>query len=96
MTTPQTLNDKNRPLTVGDWIITFIILMIPFVNLIMLLYWGLSSGSNINRKNFCLAYLILIAIAIGLAFVFGILAFVFGEYSSIVDIKSTLEQGAEL
>ncbi len=89
MTTPpvgtQTLNDQNRPLTVGDWVITLIVLSIPVVNLIFLLYWALSSNSNVNRKNLCIAYLILMAIFIGIAIVFGVLALVLGLFAEHAD-----------
>ncbi len=77
----QNINDINRPLSIGDWVITLIVLSIPFVNLIFLLYWGLSSSSNVNRKNFCLAYLILIVIFIGLAIVLGIIAIALGLFA---------------
>lgn len=67
MTAPtQTLNDINKPLTVGDWLITMIILSIPLVGFIFLLYWALSSSSNVNRKNFCIAYIVIVLIFIGL------------------------------
>lgn len=77
----QTINDLNRPLTVGDWVITLIILSIPVVNLIFLLYWALSSNSNVNRKNLCIAYLILMAIFILIALVFGVIAVVLGLFA---------------
>ncbi len=85
MTTPQAgtqnINDINRPLSIGDWIITLIVLTIPFVNLIFLLYWSLSSSSNVNRKNFCLAYIILAAIFIALAIVLGFIAIAMGLFA---------------
>lgn len=91
MTTPpmgtQTLNEQNRPLTIGDWLITLILLSIPFVNLIMLLYWSLSSSSNLNRKNLCIAYLILVAIFIVIivALMFlGVLAGLLGENAAVL------------
>jgi len=88
MTTPpmgtQALNDQNRPLTVGDWLITLIVLSIPLVGFIFLLYWALSSSSNINRKNFCIAYLVVALIIIGLVLVLmflGVLAGLMGDVS---------------
>ncbi len=88
MTTPpietQALNDQNRPLTVGDWLITLFVLSIPLVGFVFLLYWALSSSSNINRKNFCLAYLvvavIIIALVVALMFL-GVLAGLLGDVS---------------
>lgn len=80
----QTLNDQNKPLTVGDWLITLIVLSIPLVGLIFLLYWALSSSSNINRKNFCIAYIviaiIIIALVVALMFL-GVLAGLMGDVS---------------
>lgn len=73
----QSVNDLNKPLTVGDWLITMIILSIPLVGFVFLLYWALSSSSNINRKNFCIAYLVimLIIVALVVALMFmGVLA----------------------
>ena len=74
---------QDKPLSVGDWIITMILLAIPFVGLIFLLYWALSSSSNVNRKNFCIAYIViaLIMFAIVAALLFlGVLAGVMREY----------------
>lgn len=51
-----------KPLTVGDWILTLIVLSIPVIGLVLLLYWALSSTSNVNRKNYCIAVLILAVI----------------------------------
>lgn len=53
-------------MTTGDWFVTQLVLAIPFVNIIMLLVWGFGSSGNPNRRNFCRATLIWVAIAIGL------------------------------
>ena len=47
-----------------------LILALPLVNIVMYLYWALSSTGNINRKNFCIASLIWAAIGFGIFFVF--------------------------
>jgi hypothetical protein len=70
-------NRSSAPvMSLGDWIITFIVLAIPLVNIIMLFVWGFSSSTNPNKSNFCKAYLILMLIAIVLFFLFGGLAFI--------------------
>lgn len=88
MTSPASgtpvLTDQNKPLTIGDWLITLIIISIPLVGLVFLLYWALSSSSNVNRKNFCIAYIVigLIFIALFVALMFmGVLAGLMGDYS---------------
>ncbi|TAH45845.1 MAG: hypothetical protein EYC71_05730 [Gammaproteobacteria bacterium] len=65
-------NRSSAPvMSLGDWIITMIVLAIPLVNIIMLFVWGFSSSTNPNKANFCKAYLIFFLIAIVLFFVMG-------------------------
>ena len=65
----QDTNDQ--PLSVGGWIATMIVLMIPVVNFIMLLVWAFGSG-NKSRKNYCLASLIIAVVMIAIIMVFYI------------------------
>ncbi|MEQ9618929.1 MAG: hypothetical protein RIG61_07115 [Deltaproteobacteria bacterium] len=60
------------PMTVGDWLITMIVLGIPLVGLIMLLYWSLSSTGNLNRRNYCLATLVVVAVILLLFVIFAV------------------------
>ena len=62
-----------EPLTVGGFIGTMIVTMIPIIGFIMLLVWSFGSGTNQNRKNFCRAMLILGLIAVALAIIGSIL-----------------------
>jgi len=55
-----------------DWLLTLLICVIPCVNIIMLFVWAFSGSGNHNRRNYSRAYLILIAIVIGLYFMFWI------------------------
>lgn len=51
--------------SVGEWVITLLILCIPIVNLIMLIIWACNNGNgNPNRANFSKAYFIMMAIGI--------------------------------
>lgn len=61
------------PVSLGDWIITLIVLMIPLVGVIMLFVWAFSSGTHPSKQNYCRASLILVAIALVLAILFGIM-----------------------
>ncbi len=79
----QQNNFLQKPLTIGDWVLTLIVLSIPLVGFIFLLYWALSSTSNVNRKNYCIAVLIigLIIAALFIALMFmGVFASIMGEY----------------
>jgi len=61
-----------QPMSVGDWIITFIVMAVPLVNIVMLFVWAFSSNTNINRVNWAKASLIMLAAV----FVFYILVIV--------------------
>lgn len=52
------------PMTVSQWLITLIVMMIPCVGIIMYFVWGFSSSGNVNRRNFCRAGLIIEAVVI--------------------------------
>ncbi|MBH5328848.1 hypothetical protein H9Q10_04100 [Eikenella sp. S3360] len=55
--------------------LTFVILMIPLVNLVMVVVWAIGAGgTNPSKANFFRAYLLLCAIVVVLAF--GIMAIV--------------------
>lgn len=49
-----------------DWIIVYIILMIPVVNIVMLFVWAFGSATPASKANFARASLILFAITVAL------------------------------
>lgn len=57
--------------TLGNWIITLIITMIPILNIIMLFVWGFNRNTNIVKARWAQAMLILIAVWIILGLIFG-------------------------
>nr|MDK2851474.1 hypothetical protein [Candidatus Cloacimonadota bacterium] len=81
---PQNFVDE-RPMapimTLKDWIITMILMIIPVVNLVMLIVWATSKTENPNRKNMALAMLILWAIGIVLYVLIFVL--ILGMYSGL-------------
>ncbi|MDR2898712.1 MAG: hypothetical protein LBU94_00160 [Clostridiales bacterium] len=58
-------------MTVKDWLITLLIMVIPCVNIIMLFVWAFSSGGNETRRTFAKAYLIFMAIMIVVSIIFS-------------------------
>lgn len=71
------VNDS-APMSVKDWVITLIILALPIVNIIMLLVWAFGGTGNVNRKNYCLASLLLFAVILVLGICLAILGAVVG------------------
>lgn len=56
-------SDPNKSvMTMGEWIITLVVMMIPCVNIIMMFVWAFGNG-NENRKNYCRANLIITAVS---------------------------------
>ena len=56
------------PLKTSDYLILHLVNMIPLVGFILMLMWSFSDNVNLNRKNFCRAYLIMYAISFVLSF----------------------------
>lgn len=59
--------------SVGQWIVTLIIGMIPCIGIILYIVWGFSSNGNQNRKNFCRAQLLIIAVLFVLYILFAVI-----------------------
>lgn len=57
-------NKNYSQVSIGNWILTFILLSIPIVNIVMLFVWAFSSTTRISKKNFAIAALIMMLIAI--------------------------------
>lgn len=60
----------DRVVSMGDWILTIILMAIPVVNIIMLFVWGFGSSTPLSKKNFAKAQLIFMAIGIVLMIIF--------------------------
>ena len=49
-------------MTTKEWLITLILLSIPLVNIVLFIIWAFSNTGNLNRRNYCRAGLILLAV----------------------------------
>ena len=74
-TTQSSVVDINKRMMVGDWLITFLITVIPIVNIIMVIIWAFGSNGNIHRKEWAKAILIWFAIILALYLVIFVIAF---------------------
>lgn len=61
--------------SVKEWLLTNLIMMIPLVNLIMMLVWAFSSNTNPNKANYFKAALILCAIVMAIYLVLAVVIF---------------------
>ena len=67
---PVNESQQYNPISVGEWIITTIILAIPIVGFIMLFFWGFGRNTQPSKANWAKAALIMIGISIVLSFLF--------------------------
>ena len=72
-TQPNPINESSQyaPISIGEWIITSIILAIPIVGFVMLFVWGFGSNTQPSKANWAKASLIMI----GISFLFIVLFF---------------------
>lgn len=76
---------REYPMTLGDWMITLLILAIPVVNIVMAFVWGFGGNAPKSKQNFCRAVLIYYAIAFAFSMLFG-----FGFVSLFTNDFSTM------
>lgn len=69
----QLAERESSPISLGDWMITLLILCIPLVGIIMLFVWGFADGTHPSKRNFCRAYLIWMLIGLVLFVLFVIM-----------------------
>lgn len=85
---PSAASFANEPVTFGKWILVLFLSMIPCINIIMLFVWAFGGGAAKSLENYAKAYLVVLAILIGLA-----LISVFAFLSMGIGILGMLEQG---
>jgi len=63
---------QSAVLSTAEWFGTLIVLIVPIVGIVVYLVWAFGSGGNLNRRNYCRAALILMAISIVLGIIFSV------------------------
>lgn len=71
METPLGIEVNRAPeMSVGDWLIVYLITAIPVVNVIMLFVWAFGNNDNQTKSTWAKAMLIWMAIAVGIYLIF--------------------------
>ena len=68
----QTQENLEEPITMGEWLITMLIMLIPCVNIVMMFVWAFSSTEKKSKSNYFKANLIFTGILFVFAIVMGI------------------------
>jgi uncharacterized membrane protein len=62
------------------WFGTLLVLIVPIVGLVLYFVWAFGTGGNLNRRNYCRASLIMMAISLVLSIIFTVtIALTFGS-----------------
>ena len=69
----QIENRAYTPMTIGNWLLTFIILAIPLVGVVMQIVWAVSAETHPSKRTFCQAGLIMFAIMLVLIVGIGVI-----------------------
>lgn len=76
MTEQNQIGHQQAPVvSVKEWLLTNLIMMIPLVNIVMMLVWAFGSNTNPNKANYFKAALILFAILMAIYLVLAVVIF---------------------
>jgi hypothetical protein len=83
----QEYNDEvelEKPVSVGEWMLTTLVMLIPIVNIVMVFVWAFSKKANKSKSNYFKAALIWLLIEMGVLIVILIALIIVGimYYSS--------------
>jgi hypothetical protein len=67
---PLNLQQNYKPMTIGDWLITFLIQIIPLVGFVMLFVWAFGGDTHPSKKTWAQATLLWFVIIIVLMIIF--------------------------
>ena len=72
---PETIKDISQPMSVSDWLITYLIMIVPIVNIVMLFVWGFGSNTNLSKASWAKATLLWFCIITVIYVLFLIMVF---------------------
>jgi len=76
MTEQNQIGHQQAPVvSIKEWLLTNLIMMIPLVNIVMMLVWAFGSNTNPNKANYFKAALILFAIVMVIYLVLAVVFF---------------------
>lgn len=65
--------EHSETISIKEWVITFVIMSLPIINVVMLFVWGFSKNTHLSKANWAKAALIWIAIIMALYFLFFVI-----------------------
>lgn len=69
----QVPSDTNNLVSIGAYVGMWFAMCVPILNIVMMIIWGTSG--NRSKKNFVLAYLVMLAISVGITIITSVIIF---------------------
>ena len=69
----QVPSDTNNLISIGAYVGMWFAMCVPILNIVMMIIWGTSG--NRSKKNFVLAYLVMLAISVGITIITSVIIF---------------------
>lgn len=60
----------SSPMSMGDWLLTLLAAMIPCVGIVLYFVWAFNKTTNVNRRNFCRAQLVIMGVVLVIYVIF--------------------------
>lgn len=73
-------NDLEEPVKMSEWVVSFLVMMVPCVNIIMMFIWAFSSSEKKSKSNYFKVALIFMAISFVLSIALSSYASKFLQY----------------
>ncbi|MEN8905348.1 MAG: hypothetical protein ABF289_05265 [Clostridiales bacterium] len=70
--------NNSEHMSVKDWIVTYLLLLIPVVNIVLMFVWAFDENTHECKRNYFKAQLIILAGAIVISIVIVIFALILG------------------
>ena len=78
-------NNEYKPMTIGDWVITFLLTMIPIIGFILVFVWAFSGQIQHSKKTWAQATLIMMVIPMFLILSIGGAAYFFSSIDTRIE-----------
>ena len=76
-------DEYSKPMTIKDWLITNLLMLIPIANIVLVFVWAFGSNVNKSKKTYFQASLIMAGIVLSLYIVIIIILFSFFASNSL-------------
>ena len=75
---PAALDGLEEPVSMGEWLVSMLLMMIPCVNLVLVFVWAFSKTEKKSKSNYFKAQLIVFGVLFAIYILLFVVMFIFG------------------